>query len=87
MYILIPLLAVLVLLLLATGGISWYVANKLLKRESGSPSFTILVTEQNDETITLQRTKNTMRQGTFGIGGPDGLLVRVGWPSRLILKE
>ncbi len=69
-----PILIFLLLLLLtflSVLGISWYFSSRLLSRTSNStPS--ILVTDLDATSITLQRTKNTQRSGVFGITGPNG---------------
>ncbi|WP_201365768.1 alpha/beta hydrolase [Dictyobacter formicarum] len=72
---LVVLLIVLILLLLVLAaliGLSWYISNRLLRRTPTSTALTIPVTALDGQTITLQSTKNTRRQGVFGITGADG---------------
>src|SRR5579884_906149 len=66
------LLLLISLILMSIAGICWYFSSRILNRTSNSPSFSILVTGIDTETITLQCTKNTKRPGVFGIQGADG---------------
>ena len=62
---------VIVFLLIGTG-LCWYIANRLLRRTSGTPARTISVVAFDKTRITLKKTKNTRRPGTFGIQGSEG---------------
>lgn len=70
--VLFTLLSLLVLLAMALGGISFYFSNVLLQVTHGDPAYTTLVTGVSAQRITLQRTSNTVRLGTFGIDWPTG---------------
>jgi hypothetical protein len=63
---------ILLLVLFAVIGLSWYISNRLLHRTPTSTALTIPVTAIDDQTITLQSTKNTRRPGVFGITGAEG---------------
>jgi alpha-beta hydrolase superfamily lysophospholipase len=63
---------VFVVLGLLSAGVCWYIANRLLRRTSGAPKKNISVIAVEKSSITLQKTKNTKRVGTFGIQGTDG---------------
>ena len=70
----VPILIFLGLLLILFGsicGICWYFSNRLLRRTS-SATLSILVTDLDTRSVTLQSTKNTRRPGVFGITGPRG---------------
>lgn len=69
---LVSIVLVLVVLGLLSVGVCWYFANRLLRRTSGAPKKNISVIAVENTHITLQKTKNTKRVGTFGIQGTDG---------------
>src|SRR5581483_1812423 len=60
------------LVIIAIGGISWFISNKFLRRAGGSTAFRISIIVQKDTTITLEKTANAKRPGVFGISGADG---------------
>ncbi len=68
------LLSVVLLVVAAIIGLSWYISNRLLHRTPTSTALTIPITaiDADKKTITLGRTKNTQRPGVFGIIGAEG---------------
>lgn len=70
--IIVTLLTLILLILLSISGIGFYFSNVLLQVTHGSPSYNTLVTSVSAQTITLQRTQETARPGTFGITWPAG---------------
>lgn len=68
------LLMLLLLVAICIGGIGFYFSNVLLQVTYGAPAYNTLVTNVNvqAQTITLQRTTDTARPGTFGIDWPTG---------------
>lgn len=77
-----PLAALLVLVAAILGGVGWYFSDQLLHVTHAQKPYTLHVTAAGVNTVTLQRTRDTARPGTFGLGWPGGHAV-VG----VILKE
>ncbi|MGH2509809.1 MAG: alpha/beta hydrolase family protein [Ktedonobacteraceae bacterium] len=76
--VILSLLTLLLLVVIGVGGIGFYFSNVLLQVVHSAPSYTTLVTGVSAQTVTLQRTENTVRLGTFGIDWPTGQAI-VGW--------
>lgn len=70
--IILTLLTLLLLTVILIGAVGFYFSNVLLQVTHGTTSYTTLVTNVNAQTVTLQRTVDTARPGTFGIDWPTG---------------
>src|SRR5262249_36521881 len=70
--ILLTFLTLVLLGVLAVGGIGLYYSNVLLQVDHSSPTYGIQVTGVAAQAVTLQRTWYTQQQGVFGIDWPEG---------------
>jgi len=68
--VLIPLVALLVLVVAILGGVGWYFSDQLLHVTHAQKPYTLHVAAVGVNTITMQRTRDTARPGTFGLGWP-----------------
>ena len=69
--VLIPLVALLVLVAIL-GGVGWYFSDQLLRVTHAQKPYTLHVLAVGASAVTLQRTHDTARPGTFGLGWPGG---------------
>jgi len=76
------LVALLMLVVAILGGVGWYFSDQLLRVTHAQKPYTLHVTAVGVNTITMQRTRDTARSGTFGLDWPGGHAV-----VATILKE
>src|ERR1700730_8196294 len=66
------LLTLILLVVISIGGISLYFSKVLLEVTHGPETYTTSVISVSAQTVTLQRTPSTEREGTFGLNWPGG---------------
>jgi hypothetical protein len=56
----------------AVAGIAWYLSELLLRVRHSLKPYTIRIMDVQADTVTLERTPESMRWGRFGLDWPDG---------------